>query len=554
MSAKPPELAFLNGLSHEQIVYAHTIALAAEKAGVPPKLAVAIAYQESRLNPNAPNGADGEIGGMQVKPSTAKGEGFSLSDIKTPQGNIDAGIAYLKRSWELNKKNPKLTAYGYNRGIDDPLFYGGEANPSGQDYVTAIAKHGAFKGLVQETPVEEAPAASKAPSLAASEATLPADDTEAKPPRSTVGPAPPDSDTPPDTSGAPKSERVFYGGVGAASGALVPGSKFVKNALKEGAISLAESTGAATERGRLAAQAADEATKVGKVVPPSVTPPSSLAKIEPINMSLAGGQGATSDLTKATGRGSAVFNYGTKYGLGDIEAGRALSTKKEKGGVWDLLAKRQDSINRINELFPSGNFVENQQYGGLMTPEGKPPKASFKVQGPTPPSDLPPNYMPGPAAPPPQGTLVQLPKQAPPAPLSMTQTAKQKAAAGLDAITGFYKSKLIPVAATVAKVAGPPAAGMFAGLDLAEGIHEYQKPEDQRDYIKMGTKGVGALGGVMSMFPGGARYGVPMMLGAAGLDAYRDPEKRAYIEKMMQDAQRGVMSNVGVPFEFGPAP
>jgi hypothetical protein len=147
---------------------------------------------------------------------------------------------------------------------------------------------------------------------------------------------------------------------------------------------------------------------------------------------------------------------------------------------------------------------------------------------------------------------VQLPKQAPPAPLSITQTAKQKAVAGLDAITGFYKSKLTPIAATVGKYGGPPAAGLSFGLDLAEGIHEYEKPEDQRDYIKMGTKGVGAFGGLMSMFPGGARVGVPLMLGSAGLDAYRDPEKRAYVKKMMEDAQRGVMRNVGVPFELGP--
>ena len=97
MSAKPPELSFLDGLSQEQIIYAVKIAQAAQAAGVPPKLAVAIAYQESRLNPNAPNGADGEIGIMQIKPATAKGEGFELKQIKDPDENIKAGISYLKK-------------------------------------------------------------------------------------------------------------------------------------------------------------------------------------------------------------------------------------------------------------------------------------------------------------------------------------------------------------------------------------------------------------------------------------------------------------------------
>jgi hypothetical protein len=121
----------------------------------------------------------------------------------------------------------------------------------------------------------------------------------------------------------------------------------------------------------------------------------------------------------------------------------------------------------------------------------------------------------------------------------MTQTASKKAAAGLDAITDVYKSMIKPVAATAMKYVGPPVTGLSAGLDLAEIAHEYRKPEDQRDYIKMGTKSVGALGGAMSMFPGGARAGVPMMLTAEGIDAYRDPAKRAYIEQKMKEMQKG---------------
>jgi hypothetical protein len=533
MSVKPPELAFLNGLSHEQIVYAVKVAQAAERAGVPPKLAVAIAYQESGLNPNVPNGTAGEIGLMQIKPNTAKGEGFSLADIKTPQGNIDAGVAYLKKSWELNKKNPKLTAYGYNRGIDDPMFYGGEANPLGQDYVTAIEKHGAFNGLVNETPAN-----TEAPASTASEA--PAEDTEAKSERSTVVAASPPSPKPPDTSGASKGERFVTGSVGTAIGASVPLGKGIFKAKDARDIRKAGEIAKAEEEARLSVQAVNESAKAGKTVPPSVTPPSSLTKLEPIKPIPVGPKDAGRMAKGQTGAG--VYNYAKDAGLTDIEAARALDMTKNEGGAHDLSTQRREGLNRVNQIAPN-QFVENPQYGGLMTPDqggGKGPKASFKVQGPLSAADAPVDpYMRGPAAPPPQGTLVEIPKPTPPAPPSLAQ----RTAAGLDEVANLFKSMMKPVADT-AKYAGkyalPPLAGLSAGLDVAEMAHEYDKPPDQRDYIKMATKGAGVVGGALSMFPPTAPFGVPLMLGASAVDLYRDPAARAYAEKKMQEMQQGV--------------
>jgi hypothetical protein len=71
-----------------------------------------------------------------------------------------------------------------------------------------------------------------------------------------------------------------------------------------------------------------------------------------------------------------------------------------------------------------------------------------------------------------------------------------------------------------------PLAGLSAGLDVAEVAHEYDKPENQRDYLKMGLKGVGALSGVASMVPGPHQLvTVPVSLGASAIQAYReDPE------------------------------
>ena len=519
MSAKPPELSFLDGLSHEQIVYAHTIALAAEKAGVPPKLAVAIAYQESRLNPNAPNGADGEVGIMQIKPATAKGEGFSLADIKDPAKNIDAGIAYLKKSWEKSDQNPKLAAYGYNAGIDAGLFYGGDPDPRAKKYVADVGGYGAYNGLMEEKAPEEQ--LSSAPTLEDRPAPKPAE---------------------PDTSGASKGERFFAGAAGTGAGTAASAGKGLFAAKDARSVRLAQLTGAATEKGRLAALAADEAAKAGKIVPPSVTPPSSLTKLEPIKPIPVGTQDAGRMAAGQTG--NMPYNYAKSAGLTDIEAGRALDMTKNTGGVHDLSTQRREGLGRVNQIAPN-QFVENPAYGGIMTPDkggGKGPVASFKVQGALPASDLPPNYMPGPAAPPPQGTLVEIPKPKPPAPPSLPQIASQKAAAGLDAITGVYRSMIKPVAATVGKYALPPLAGLSAGLDVAEMAHEYDKPEAQRDYTKMATKGAGVVGGALSMFPLTAPVGVPLMLGAGAVDLYRDPAARAYAEKKMQEMRQGVQS------------
>ena len=541
------ELSFLDQLTPEQTAYAVKVARAAKEAGVPPKLAVAIAYQESGLNPNSKNGKDGEIGGMQIKPDTAKSVGFSLDDIKTPEGNINAGIAYLKLS--LNKtKNPMLAAYGYNAGVDHPVFYGGEVSPQAKLYMETLGKFGAYEGLM--------PSETSETNAAPAEQKIAQDETaELKPPPLSSAPtledAPPPKPAQPDTSGASPGERFFAGAAGTAAGTAASAGKGLFATKDARSVRLAQLTGAATEKGRLAAQAADEAGKVGKVMPPSFTPPSNLQKLEllkpiPVGMQDAGRMAAGQT-------GNMPYNYAKSAGLTDIEAARALDMTKNTGGVHDLSTQRREGLGRVNQIAPN-QFVENPRYGGIMTPDqggGGGPRASFKVQGALPTADLPPNYMPGPAAPPPQGTLVEIPKPTPPAPPSLAQTAVKKASAGLDAITDVYKSMIKPAAATVGKYAGtvgkyvaPPLAGLSAGLDVAEMAHEYDKPEPQRDYIKMATKGAGVVGGALSMFPATAPVGVPLMLGSAGLDAYRDPEKRAYIEKMIKDA-------VGLPSEFG---
>ena len=81
------------------------------------------------------------------------------------------------------------------------------------------------------------------------------------------------------------------------------------------------------------------------------------------------------------------------------------------------------------------------------------------------------------------------------------------------------------VAKTVGKYALPPLAGLSAGLDVAEIGNEYDKPESQRDYTKMGLKAASAIGGGLSMFPPTAVVGIPLSLGATAAQAYREDPK-----------------------------
>lgn len=113
---------------------------------------------------------------------------------------------------------------------------------------------------------------------------------------------------------------------------------------------------------------------------------------------------------------------------------------------------------------------------------------------------------------------------------------------GLDWVTGKFANMMQPAAGvmkTVGKYALPPLAGLSAGLDAAEMFHEYEKPEDQRDYAKMALKGASIVGGGLSMFPPAAIVGVPLSLGASAIQAYRESQQEA--------AERARRQMVGQP-------
>ena len=502
------KLKFIDTLDKEQSDNAVRVAQMARNAGVDPTLAVAIAFKESGLRTNPPRGASGEIGMMQVMPSTGLGLGYDEEKLSIPNQNIKAGIEYLKLGLQASENDLTLAAIYYNGGPGavDALKLGKDPDPRVFNYVRALNGYGTF-----DTGPKPAQAGESDLVLG-----------DAPPP-----PPPP----PPDTSGASPAEKFLFGGAGAAVGALATG----KSAYDVQRTSTLAARAGAEERARILAQ-----RSMG--VPPPAIPPGAPGQVvmrqpgAPAAGGLPTPVGPADAGRMAKGQTGVIpYNTAKALGLTDIEAAQALSNTKQEGGAWDLAEKRREAMKRVQGM-GGNNYVENPRYGGLLTPDqggGSGRVASYRYQGP---SELPPGHMSGPAAPPPAGSLVQLPK---PPPIPTTPPPPGMGArvmSGLDTVTNMFKGMMRPVVSavgTVGKYALPPAAGLSAGLDIADIAHEYDKPADQRDLTKMALKGVSALGGGLSMFPPAALVGIPLSLGATAAQAYReDPE---YFKQKMKE-------------------
>jgi hypothetical protein len=79
-----------------------TLTEQARQNGIPPALADAVAAVESAYDPTA-TGEDGEVGLMQILPSTAAMLGFrgNRTALFEPETNIRYAVAYLARAWTL---------------------------------------------------------------------------------------------------------------------------------------------------------------------------------------------------------------------------------------------------------------------------------------------------------------------------------------------------------------------------------------------------------------------------------------------------------------------
>ncbi|WP_332066026.1 lytic transglycosylase domain-containing protein [Bartonella sp. CB189] len=97
--------------------YESLIKKLANKYNVPVNLAHAVVSIESNYRAHI-KGAAGEIGLMQIKPSTARGLGFngSVQDLYDPATNLEYGMRYLARAYKLSGGNTCGTILKYNAG------------------------------------------------------------------------------------------------------------------------------------------------------------------------------------------------------------------------------------------------------------------------------------------------------------------------------------------------------------------------------------------------------------------------------------------------------
>ena len=91
--------------------------------GLPAEIAEAVMGVESAYNPDVV-GADGEIGLMQVLPSTARTMGFtgSLSELARPEVNIRYGVGYLAQAWNRAGGDLCTAVMKYRAGHGETRF------------------------------------------------------------------------------------------------------------------------------------------------------------------------------------------------------------------------------------------------------------------------------------------------------------------------------------------------------------------------------------------------------------------------------------------------
>jgi soluble lytic murein transglycosylase-like protein len=95
----------------------------AKRSGLPGAVADAIMAVESGYDPSV-IGSAGEIGLMQILPSTARMLGFVgiAADLAVPETNIHYGVTYLAQAWRLADHDICTTAMKYRAGHGETRF------------------------------------------------------------------------------------------------------------------------------------------------------------------------------------------------------------------------------------------------------------------------------------------------------------------------------------------------------------------------------------------------------------------------------------------------
>jgi soluble lytic murein transglycosylase-like protein len=118
-------------------------AAAGDGVALSPALIEAVAYVESRNNPDAVS-KKGARGLMQLMPATARGLGVDPSD---PAANVHGGAAYLRAMLNRFDGDLVLALAAYNAGPEAVRRYGGPPPfPETRAYVAAVLERLATNG------------------------------------------------------------------------------------------------------------------------------------------------------------------------------------------------------------------------------------------------------------------------------------------------------------------------------------------------------------------------------------------------------------------------
>ena len=494
------KLNFPKKLDQEQLKQAEKVAKRAVAIGVDPALAVATAYQESRLRPDTPDSEKGAIGLMQVLIPTGKAYGYSEADLRDPEKNLDAGLKNLKEALAYTNNNPKLAAVYYHSGPDAiaELAADKPMGPKTKQYVQDLKSFGTFELF---NPNTQAPA--EAPSDGA--------------PKPAVQVNEP---TPEQLAQMKLDQEMIEARETAAEqkpfGALLGAGAGAAGAVAKDAIDARRGLGRVTQSlGQIAQQLGQQAPQT----PPTGAPMGGGAPTPPQTGGLPSGtnpqttrilQGTTGDLG-TTGRARQ-----TGY---NVETSQQAAAKAEAERIAQLLRQTGQVTQEAPQFFA-------QQPGMTSTPSG--------VLAPR--SDLP-RYL-GPRGP--QGEVGGAKPPVPVVPkmsgLDATKdlfVSMMKSASNVAPTLGDLKEMASNASRTMGKL--PYISGPLGGLSIGMEIPEldYGMRVSQPDYTDLGLTGAGILGTVGSFVPPLAPLAIPLSIGAPMIrdlrrrrqDIERNPEE-----------------------------
>jgi len=536
------KLNFPKKLDQEQLKQAEKVARRAITIGVDPALAVATAYQESRLRPNTPDSEKGAIGLMQVLIPTGKAYGYSEADLRDPEKNLDAGLKNLKEALAYTNNNPKLAAVYYHSGPDAiaDLAADKPMGPKTKQYVQDLKSFGTFELF---NPDFKAPA-DGAPSSPAPTAQPEPTNTAPPPPSDAAGvkilTEAQDFIRPDSEADLKRKEYGLYGlGAGSALAVAPKAAEIASGTLGR--------TMRAFDMARNPQKALTGGLPMGGAPTPPPAPPSAPMGAPTGGLptpQLQSPMGPADAGRMAQGQTGVIpYNTAKALGLTDIEARQALTNTKQEGGAWDLAEKRRESMNRVNSM--AGNrFVENPMYGGLLTQApsvGKGPRESFAMQ--TPEAGKPAQLTPIPKAP--------VISTVPPPP------------SGLDQAKNIFMG-MMRQGAKYLPVVGPPLAGYSIARDVADIESQYDRAPINRDYTDIGLSGASALATGASLYPPAFPVAAPLSVAIPTFRNIRrnvlaqesDPElqKRNRMEPTEEELAAASRPYIGYPRQTGQVP